>query len=230
MAVPQFNTYGRSRFSFLPFCRTINSFGGCASKGPWCNMNHSLVTCSGHYLDYSRRVFVWRTIHSTLYCPLKCIGEVWNVFVTDVFSFALYTPLPIQGNPMTIEYHTIRKFLLAIFHSSPLLACINQPKGLAKFQCYRVVIITVIHANRLARWLEGKTGETRCHWWREMWRGSVLWASFRSLSILKFFMSLFYKEGYSYPRGGQFDEIREPNFKKHLRQESWLLLMKPNVR
>ena len=42
--VPQFNTYGRSRFSLLPFCHTRNIFRGCASKGPWYNMNHSLAT------------------------------------------------------------------------------------------------------------------------------------------------------------------------------------------
>ena len=49
--------------------------------------------------------------------------------------------------------------------------------------------------------------------------GSVLWASICSLSIVNFFVSVFYKERYSCPRSGQFDEIRQPNFWRHLRQE-----------
>ena len=57
-----------------------------------------------------------------------------------------------------------------------------------------------------------------------MWRGSVLWASFCSLSIVNFFVSVFYKERYSYPGSGQFDEIREPNFWRRLRQESSVYL------
>jgi hypothetical protein len=52
--------------------------------------------------------------------------------------------------------------------------------------------------------------------------GSVLLASFCSLSIVKFFVSVFYKERYPYTRGGLFDEIQEPNFRRHFRQESYL--------
>jgi len=73
--VPQLNTYGRSRFSLLPFCCTRNIFRGCASKGPSYNMNHSLAT---------RAVAIIFTIPGmclydvqnilTLYCPLQRTG------------------------------------------------------------------------------------------------------------------------------------------------------------
>ena len=42
--------------------------------------------------------------------------------------------------------------------------------------------------------------------------GSVLWTSF--VASVFFFVSVFYKKGYSY--SGQFDENREPNFRRHL--------------
>jgi hypothetical protein len=64
LVVPQFNTYGRSRISLLPFCRTRNIFLGCASKGPWYNMNHSLVT---------------RTVAIIFTIPDKCLCDVQNI-------------------------------------------------------------------------------------------------------------------------------------------------------